>query len=97
MNVGPSPSRASVEAGAVTQFCRKKLLPTAKVRRCWEVKLRADRPKELRVVVKAVVSPPRVATSVKRTGVAVGSGGRAALLQAAKVANEGHKQGGGQG
>jgi len=30
---GPSPSRASVEAGAVTQGLRKKLLPTLKSRR----------------------------------------------------------------
>ena len=32
---GPSPSRPSVEAGAVTQLSLKKLLPTAKSRRCW--------------------------------------------------------------
>ena len=46
--VGPRPSRASVEAGAVTQFCSKKLSPTSKRRRSSRVRLRAEKLNALR-------------------------------------------------
>ncbi len=58
MKVGPKPSRASVDAGAVTQFWVKKLSPTSKVRRSSLVKLRAEKLKALRLLTNAVVSPP---------------------------------------
>ena len=59
MKVGPSPSRASVEAGAVTQFWVKRLSPRSKSRRSSLVSLEAGRPKALRVASARVVSPPR--------------------------------------
>ena len=79
LNVGPSPSLAVVDAGAVTQFWRKKLLPTAKVRRCWVFRLRAGSPKALRVVVNAVVAPPISSHQLQRNGGGLwsGRGGRA--------------------
>ena len=58
MKVGPKPSRAVVDAGAVTQFWVKKLSPTANVRISAVVRLAAGSPKEFRFVLDTVVSPP---------------------------------------
>ncbi len=43
LNVGPRPSRASVDAGAVTQFLVKKLSPTSNCRRSAAVRLGAGK------------------------------------------------------
>ena len=72
LKVGPRPSLASVEAGAVTQFWVKKLSPTSKTRRSGLVKLGAARPKELRLVVAMVVSPPGRASSSAVTSASLG-------------------------
>ena len=72
LKVGPSPSRASVEDGAVTQFWVKKLSPTSKMRRWSLVRLGAGSPKELRLELFTVVSPPSRVTS--RASIAALSG-----------------------
>ena len=59
MNVGPSPSRASVEAGAVTQFLVKKLSPTSNRRRSSGVRFGAGKASEFRDSAWRVASPPR--------------------------------------
>ena len=55
---GPSPSRAVVEAGAVTQFWLKKELPTKKSSPCSRVRPGAGRLKASGVVSKTVAAPP---------------------------------------
>ena len=56
--VGPRPSRASVLAGAVTQFWLKKLSPTSKIRLMSFGRFRADNSKAFVPTLNAVVSPP---------------------------------------
>ena len=55
---GPSPSRPSVEAGAVTQLSLKKLLPTAKSRRCWLSRPGTGWAKAPLPAISTVASPP---------------------------------------
>jgi hypothetical protein len=58
LKVGPSPSRASVKAGAITQFWVKKLSPRSKIRRSSFVSCGAGRPNEFLEASSRVVAPP---------------------------------------
>ena len=63
LNIGPSPSRASVDAGAVTQFWLNRLSPTSNVRRSSRERFGAGKLNEVRVELCRVVSPPRSGSS----------------------------------
>ena len=62
-SVGPRPSRASVEAGAVTQFWVKKLSPISNSRRSSLLSVGAENENALRPTTSRVVSPPRAGSS----------------------------------
>ncbi|CSH85626.1 Uncharacterised protein [Vibrio cholerae] len=62
---GPSPSRASVEAGAGTQGLRKKLLPTLKSRRFAIGKFAAGIENALAPSFVVLVSPPDLISVAK--------------------------------
>ena len=66
LNSGPSPSRAVVEAGAVTQFWLKKELPTKKSNPCWRGRPGTGRLKASGVVSKTVAAPPASSSPASR-------------------------------
>ena len=87
---GPSPSRPSVDAGAVTQLSLKKLLPTAKVRRCSPVEARARAARTRRVPATSTVASPPCAGQLGR-----GRRGRRRVVAAAGAGDE-QRDGGGR-
>ena len=89
---GPSPSRPSVDAGAVTQLSLKKLLPTANVRRCSPSRPGTGWAKAPVPNTSTVASPPWSASSCAVGGRAeVGSSSeqaRRATAAAAMIASD---------
>ena len=91
LNSGPSPSRPSVEAGAVTQLSLKKLLPTAKSRRCWLSRPGTGWAKAPLPAISTVASPPWSASSWS-----VGGVGRRATARRRRCTRAGGSGGGGR-
>ena len=86
LKVGPSPSRASVEAGAVTQFWVKKLSPTANVRRSSLLRLRAADSKAVALDRATLVSPPSIGLS-RSSGEYAGAGAQAGVRAIVSVSS----------